>query len=66
MSEFSYSTPLSEDGVPTWILLFMTGVIFQIKKELPSLHSHRLARIQTPCPLLELSITQSVTFTCKA
>lgn len=34
MSEFSSSAPLRDDRGPTWILLFLAGVMFQIKKEL--------------------------------
>lgn len=45
MSEFSYDTPLREDRLPTWILLFMAGVIFHIKNFLHctriGLHAHK-------------------------
>lgn len=36
------------------------------KKELPSLHTHRLARTLSPCPLWELNVAQSLTFAPKA
>lgn len=66
MSEFSSSAPLRDDRGPTWILLFLAGVMFQIKKELPSVPTHRLARTPTPRPLGGLRITPSLTFTPRA
>lgn len=66
MSEFSSSAPLRDDRGPTWILLFLAGVMFQIKKELPSVPTHRLARTPTPQPLGGFRIAPSLTFTPRA
>lgn len=50
--------------MPTQILLFMAGVVFQIKKELHG--TAGFARTQTPQPLVELSVAQTLSFASQA
>lgn len=69
-SEFSCYTALREDRGTAQIPLCMTGVVFQIKKELPSLHTQACTHANTTssfsmkyCSHAEML---SLTFTSKA